>query len=323
MTEGRARQRSLDLPSPRVFADTSEAMGRWASRRLNWWHRRRVPAPTPPPEAQDGAPSGAPTAEAPPEEPVLLAVSGPVATVTLNRPGRRNALNLASWQALGEVAARLAADPAVRVVVLTGETTFSAGSDIGEFPAARLGAEAARRYNEVYEGALGAWAALTQPVIARIPGYCLGAALELALTADFRIAAEDATLGIPAVKLGIGISVADARRLIDVVGPARARTLLLSGDRITADRALALGLVDDVAPAADLAARVEARIRDLLANAPQTMAWIKRAAAFAVRHPDTGAFAFDVLGTQVFDTRDCAEGVDAFLSGRRPEFTGT
>jgi enoyl-CoA hydratase len=317
MTGRRALPHALDLPSPRVFADTSEAMGRWARRRLSWWHRRRPERPAEP----DGAPEGQAPPEAPPQ-PVQLSVSGPVATVTLNRPERRNALNLACWRGLQDVATRLAADPAIRVVVLGGEQTFSTGSDISEFPTARLGAGAARRYNEVYEAALDSWAALPQPVIARLAGYCLGAALELALTADFRIAAEDAAFAVPAVRLGIGISVADARRLIHVVGPAHARALLLSGDRLTAVQALTLGLVDDVVPAPDLAARVEARTHVLLANAPQTMTWIKRAVAFAVRHPDAGPFAFDVLGTHVFETRDCAEGVAAFLAGRSPRFTG-
>jgi enoyl-CoA hydratase/carnithine racemase len=317
MTGRRVLHRPLDLPSPRALADTSGAVGRWASRRLSWWHRRRAPA-----SGEPGAPAGpAPEAAA---GPVRLAVSGAVATVTLARPQRRNALNLASWQALRETAVRLAADERIRVVVLTGgDTTFSAGSDIGEFPEARLGAAAARRYNEVYEAALEAWAALPQPVVARIAGFCLGAALELALTADFRIAAGGAAFAIPAVKLGIGISVADARRLIDVVGPARARALLLTGDRITADRALALGLVDDVVPGGDLVARVDDLVRSLLANAPRSMAWIKRAADFAVRHPDAAPFSFDVLGTQVFETRDCAEGVAAFLAGRPARFTGS
>ncbi|HVG97237.1 MAG TPA: enoyl-CoA hydratase-related protein, partial [Chloroflexota bacterium] len=117
-------------------------------------------------------------------------------------------------------------------------------------------------------------------------------------------------------------SVADARRLIDAVGPAHARALLLSGERITAERALAIGLVDDVVPAADLPARTDARTLGLLANAPQSMAWIKRVAAFAVRYPDPAPAAFDALGTGVFETRDCDEGVTAFLAGRPARFTG-
>jgi enoyl-CoA hydratase/carnithine racemase len=298
-----------------VLADTSEMMGRWAHRRLSWWPRQQAAHPDEPPQA-------AATEPALVSAPVLLSREGSVATVTLHRPERRNALNLACWHALTDIATQLAADTSVRVVVLTGGTTFSAGSDIAEFPEARLGAEAARRYNEVYEGALRAWATLPQPVIAEIAGYCLGAALELALTADFRLAAAGAALGIPAAKLGIGISVADARRLVDVVGPARARALLLSGERLTADRALALGLVDEVAADSELAERVESLVQVLLANAPQTMTWVKRATAFAQRYPNDDPFAFDVLGTQLFATQDCAEGVAAFLTHRPPHFTG-
>jgi enoyl-CoA hydratase/carnithine racemase len=254
----------------------------------------------------------------------VLTIDDQVATVTLNRPERHNALDLAAWRALADTAARLGADPAVRVVVLTGRggRAFSAGSDVTEFPEARLGAEAARRYTEVYEAALGAWAGLPQPVVAAISGYCLGAGLELALTADFRLASDDAVFGIPAAKLGIGISVADARRLIDAVGAARARALLLSGDRLAAAEALALGLVDEVVPAPDLAGRVAARVQGLRANAPRTMAWVKQAVDFAVRHPDGASFAFDALGTRVFATQDCAEGVAAFLARRPPAFTG-
>jgi len=210
------------------------------------------------------------------------------------------------------------------VVVLTGAgRTFSTGSDITEFPEERLSVAAARHYTETYEAALDAWSKLPQPVIARITGYCLGAALELALTADFRIAAADAVLGIPAVRLGIGISVSDARRLVDVVGPARARRILLSGERLPAAQSLSLGLVDEAVPAEALDACVADRTRVLLANAPLTMAWIKRCVDFATRHPDGEPFAFDVLGAQVFATRDCAEGVDAFLAHRAPQFRGT
>ena len=289
-----------------AFAQTSRAVGRWAHRRLPWWHRRRPHEPAPAPA------------------PVALVVAGQVATVTLNRPARHNALDLAAWRALAEAAARVAADPAVRVVVLTGQGSraFSTGSDIAEFPEARLGATAARYYTEISEAALGAWAKLPQPVVAAIRGYCLGAALELALTADFRLASDDAVFGVPAAKLGIGISVADARRLVDVVGPARARALLLSGDRLPAAEALAIGLVDEVVPAPALAGRVDARVRALLANAPRTMAWIKQAVDLAVRHPDVEPLAVDALGTHVFATRDCAEGVAAFLARRRPDFEG-
>ena len=307
-TMSRLHRLHRPLPlSPKMLEETSLAMGRWVHRPLDWWHRQ--------PEVRE-AESARP--------PVTLTIAGAVATVALNRPERRNALNLASWEALRATATRLADDDAVRVVVLTGHDggPFSAGSDIAEFPQKRLGGAAARQYTEVSEAALDAWSKLPQPVVARIAGYCLGAALELALTADFRIASDDAAFGIPAVRLGIGISVADARRLIDVVGPSRAKALLLSGERVSAARALALGLIDDAVPLEELDQRVERQVRLLLANAPKTMAWIKQAVDFAARHPDGEPFGFDVLGTRVFDSHDTAEGVQAFLTHRAPEFTG-
>lgn len=259
------------------------------------------------------------------EHPVVVEINESVAVVTLNRPTRRNSLNLATWRALVDVAARLATTPTVRVIVLTGQgdVAFSSGSDITEFPRERLGVPAARQYGELVETALEAWCHLPQPVVARIHGYCLGAGLQLALTADFRLASDDATFGIPAVKLGIGISVADARRLIDVVGPACARALLLTGDVLSSAEARAIGLIDDVAPADDITDRVQARIEALLTSAPYSLAWVKRAVGLAIHYPDTAGLDRDeALGTKVFSTRDCAEGVEAFLSGRPPRFEG-
>ena len=310
----------LPLPAAQVFTDTSQAMTRWAQRRWVWWQQR--PATTGAPAANgETATAELPDAQA---APVLFALDGPIARVTLNRPTRRNALNLACWTALSDIAAQLAVDHSVRVVILSGSQpgTFSAGSDITEFPHARLGAEAARHYNETYDGALSAWSALPQTVIAQIDGFCLGAALELALTADFRLASDSSKFGIPAVKLGIGISVADARRVIDVVGPARARALLLSGDTLGATRAHEIGLIDEVLPAADLPARTDALVQTLLSNAPRSMAWMKQVVDFANRHPDQPALPFDVLGINVFDTEDTAEGVAAFLARRPPTFRG-
>ena len=308
----------FELPSAQAIAGASEAMGRWAHRTFPWWSRRTPAAVTPLPAVPDAPP-------ATDESPVLLEIDGPIATVTLNRPERRNALSLAVWHALRDVATRLMGDHAVRLVILrgAGDAAFSAGSDVTEFPTARLGAEAARHYNEIYEPALEAWSLLPQPVIARVRGFCLGAATELALTADFRFAAQDAVFGIPAVKLGIGISVSDARRLIDVVGVGRARALLLTGERLTAERAAQIGLVDEVLPADRLDAHIQAFALELLANAPHSMTWVKRVVAHAAAHPGEPAVPFDSLGTQVFDSRDSAEGVAAFIERRRPSFTGS
>lgn len=258
------------------------------------------------------------------EAPVLLRRDGPLATVTLNRPRAHNALNLAAWRLLGEVAGELAADRSTRVVVLTGQRgwAFCSGADIAEFPAERLEPSEARRYGELAEAALVAWQALPQPVIARIRGYCLGAGLELALCADFRLAAEGASFGVPAARRGFGLSLGDIRRLADLVGPARARALLLTGETLPAAAARALGLVDEVAPPEALDGRVEALAQTLLANAPLAMAWIKLAVRAATGGDTASLTPEETVGAQVFATRDAAEGVAAFLERRAARFEG-
>ena len=102
----------------------------------------------------------------------------------------------------------------------------------------------------------------------------------------------------------------------------RERAILLTGDRLDAARAYEIGLVDEVVPAEQLATRVDALVQTLLGNAPRSMAWVKQAVDYAGRHPEQPALPFDVLGTQVFTTEDCAEGVAAFLDRRPPTFQG-
>lgn len=289
------------------------------------------PIPSEPRPARGGG--GKTTAEGPPHRvlrdshdgSVLLHVAGAVVTVTLNRPQTRNAINRAAWQQLLEHARWISSRSDIRVVVLTGQgnAAFSAGADIAEFPAARLTADAARQYGELVELALEAWAALPQTVIAAVRGFCLGAGFELALTADVRIASDDAAFGIPAVKRGFGISVADARRVADVVGVAAARRLLVTGRTLSASGAMAIGLVDDVVPFADLATRVDALAAELAANAPLAVAWAKEAVARVARGRSDGDLTPEErVGAHLFATRDAAEGVAAFLARRPPRFTG-
>lgn len=257
--------------------------------------------------------------------PILVTVDGAVATVMLNRPRSRNAINLASWRSLRDAASSIAANTAVRVAILTGagDAAFSAGADISEFAEHRLTLEAAAAYGDMMEAALHAWEQLRVPVIAAIRGFCLGAGLELALTADFRIAAEVATFGVPATRRGFGISVDDARRLAAVVGPARARGLLLTGDQVSSAEALRLGLVDEVIAEEALDGRVWLLAVHVAANAPLAVAWVKEAMRLATG--GQGDAELDDArrhGAHVFATRDAAEGAASFLERRLPRFEG-
>jgi enoyl-CoA hydratase len=173
-----------------------------------------------------------------------------VATIRLNRPPM-NVLNTEVQEQLRDVAARLRADDAVRAVVLYGgEKVFAAGADVKEF----AGQDHATMLRDAgrLSSALSALARLPKPVIAAVTGYALGGGCELALTADFRVSADNATWGQPEILLGIIPGAGGTQRLPRLVGPARAKDLIYTGRFVPADEALAIGLVDAVVPAAEV-----------------------------------------------------------------------
>jgi enoyl-CoA hydratase/carnithine racemase len=164
----------------------------------------------------------------------------------------------------------LAAEPELRLAVVTGAggRAFVGGADIGELAA--LDADSARGFITAVHVCCDAFRHLPVPVIARIDGYALGAGLELAAACDFRVASERSTFGMPEVRIGIP-SVVEAALLPQLVGPARARRLMLTAENIDAATALAWGLVDRVVPSAELDAAVEALAAPILASGPQAI----------------------------------------------------
>ena len=179
---------------------------------------------------------------------------GAVAELVLARPERQNAIGRATWRALAEHCLALDADPAVRVVVVRGEPpSFSAGADIAEFAEVFADASAAHAYNELVQLALDRLERLGKPTIAQIGGSCIGGGCGLAVACDLRFAASDARFGITPAKLGLAYSLGDVRRLVNLIGPARAKDLLFSARLIDADEALRLGLIDRVVPPDELA----------------------------------------------------------------------
>ncbi len=180
--------------------------------------------------------------------------------MTFNNPARRNATSLEMWQAIAAILDDFAADPAVRVVVMrgAGDKAFVSGADISQFEDQRANAEAAARYNAVAEGARVAMAALEKPLIAMIQGYCLGGGVAIAMAADMRFASEDSSFGIPAARLGISYGFGYLKKLVDLVGPAYAKEILLTARRFSAEEALQKGLVNAIRPAAELEAFVRA-----------------------------------------------------------------
>jgi len=184
------------------------------------------------------------------DDQVRLEVLGGVALLRVDRP-RMNALNAHIQRRIGAVAAEIADRSDIGSVVLTGgEQVFAAGADIKEM--ANLSYPDMVRHSEVLQDAFTAVARIPQPVVAAVNGYALGGGCELALTADIRIAAEDAVLGQPEIKLGLIPGAGGTQRLARLVGPARAKDIILTGRFVPAAEALSIGLVDQVVPASEV-----------------------------------------------------------------------
>src|SRR5580700_11103341 len=198
------------------------------------------------------------------------AEGGFIARVAIDRAAKLNALDRALMAEIIEAMTRLADDPALRLAIVTGAggRAFIGGADIDELAA--LDADSARGFITAVHVCCDAFRHLPVPAIARIDGYTLGAGLELAVACDFRIASDRSVFGMPEVRIGLP-SVVEAALLPGLIGPARTRQLLLTGDNIRADEALAWGLVDRVVPATRLDEPVEALAASILAAGPQAV----------------------------------------------------
>ncbi|MEV0127607.1 enoyl-CoA hydratase/isomerase family protein [Dactylosporangium sp. NPDC050688] len=234
---------------------------------------------------------------------IRVDVDGAVATLLIDNPGKRNALTAAMWTAVPKHLESLAADDAVKVLVVAGAGgTFSAGADLGDAATiAAAGEDSVAVHAEI------ALAAFPKPTIARIDGFCVGGGCQLAVACDLRFAAEDSRFGITPAKLGIVYPRSTTRRLAALVGPARAKLLLFTGDLIDARTAERIGLVDTVAPGAELAALV----RD-------TAATIAARSQYSVRSAKAIIDGWD--GPVRHDPAEVAEGIAAFRDRRQPRW---
>ncbi|KUL48000.1 enoyl-CoA hydratase/isomerase family protein [Streptomyces sp. NRRL S-1521] len=236
-------------------------------------------------------------------------VTDGVATVVIDHQAKRNAMTADMWRQVPPLLAGLAADPAVRTLVLTGAgETFCAGADISALR------ESAGEAQDLAVRAEDALAAFPKPALAAVRGYCVGGGCQLAAACDLRFADEGASFGITPAKLGIVYPASSTRRLASLVGPATAKYLLFSGELIDAERASRTGLVDEVLPAGQLGKRVAEFARVLAARSGLTQAAAKE---FAAGRTDRDAYWRD----QARGSGDTAEGVAAFLERRQPHFT--
>ena len=256
------------------------------------------------------------------EQVILKKIDGHVATLTINRPDKLNALNIATRSRMVEELADLAANDDVRVVIVTGagEKSFVAGADIAEFE----GRSPVDQFRVMTDSSVFlAVDEFPKPIIAAINGFCLGGGCELALACDIRIASEKAKLGQPEINLGLLPGGGGTQRLPRLVGMGAALKMLYTGDFIRADEAYRIGLVDEVVAPDQLQTRTKELADTIASKSPVALRMIKQAVRTSARTSlDEGLKQEVTLFSLAFASEDKKEGVEAFLNKRQPTFTG-
>jgi 2-oxoglutaroyl-CoA hydrolase len=242
-----------------------------------------------------------------------------VATITLDNPDKHNRVPMAARAELAEVFGSLSADEQIRVIVITGagERAFSAGGDVMGFLRTDPATLSRLAWN------VAAPERCRKPVIAKLRGYVLGVGLELALASDFRIAADNAEMGLPEIRLGMIPGSGGTQRMARMIGMGRAKNLIMRGQRIDAQTALDYGLVSEVHPADALDGAVDAVIDELLALSPLALSMAKRVLDHAYDGPlgiglELEGMAYGLLRS----SHDFDEGVRAFVEKRPAKFEG-
>jgi enoyl-CoA hydratase len=256
---------------------------------------------------------------------ILQKIDDGVGVITFNNPEKRNAMSLDMWEGVGSALIELRDDPNVRVVVLTGagDKAFVSGADISQFEKNRHNAAASEEYSRKSAAQRALLADYSKPIIASIRGFCLGGGMQVAMSADIRIASENSQYGIPAAKLGIAYGYDGLTHLVSLVGPSWARLIMYTGMRIDSAEAVRIGLVDRVVPDAELWNATMEIARTISGNAPLAIKAAKLTIAQVLKDPEERDMdAIKAISTACMDSEDFREGRTAFMEKRKPQFKG-
>jgi enoyl-CoA hydratase len=255
---------------------------------------------------------------------ILLDVDAHQAWITINRPTTLNALDIPTLLELESAFHEAEANPAVRVIVLTGagERAFVAGGDIADLDS-RQGLAHYNEFAEIIHRVFRHIETSDKPTICAVNGWALGGGTEILLCTDVRVVSEKARLGLPEITLGLFPGAGGTQRFIRQIPPCRAKELMYTGDQISAAEALSLGLVNHVVPADQLVAKVKEIAAKITQKSPLVLKLLKRSMSNGIDMPMPAALAYEqaMIGL-VLDSRDAHEGCQAFLGKRAANFTG-
>jgi enoyl-CoA hydratase/carnithine racemase len=256
---------------------------------------------------------------------MLAAKEGRVGIMTFNNPEKHNAVSYEMWEAAEVILEDFAADPEVRVIVLTGAggKAFVSGADISKFESERASLEATQRYNTLIDRLYDRIYTIDKPTIAMIRGYCIGGGLNLAICCDMRFATPTSRFALPAAKLGLGYGYSGLRKYVETLGPAVTKEIFFTGRQVGAEEALRWGMLNHVVADDALEQTVMDTANVIADNAPLTIKGIKISTVEALRDPanrDLGRAAEAVAAC--FASQDYIEGRQAFMAKRKPNFTG-
>jgi len=257
---------------------------------------------------------------------LLMEKDGPIGWLVFNRPDKRNAVGIETWQLMPEYAKDLAADDAIRVVILrgAGDRAFVAGADISQFKDRRRNMDDEAEYRRIGARGREALAALSKPLLAMIHGYCVGGGVSIAIGCDIRIASDDARFGIPAARLGLGYHYSGMEQLMALIGPSYTKEIFFTARTDwSAQDALRMGLVNQVVPKAELETFTREYALTIARNAPLTLRSAKASVNELLRPSEKRDLAMlERLIADCFNSQDYQEGVRAFSEKRRPQFQG-
>ena len=254
---------------------------------------------------------------------VQVRSEGAIGHVVFNNPEKLNAISLEMWEAMGKAVIELDADPAVRLIVVSGAggKAFVAGADVSKYEEERMGDNAQEHYAKTGEKGLSALYDSSKVTIAAIDGYCIGGGISVAVSCDLRIASGKSKFGQPAMRYGIGYRYKSLRRVTDLIGPGAAKDLLLGGYMFDAQEAYAKGLVGKVLPEEGFMAEVQKIASGIAEGAPLTAKQVKHAIAQIVKDPDQRELELaEQYFLDCYASEDYREGIRAFAEKRKPVF---